>query len=72
MSRALRYVKYGSWSSHAKRVAEYVDRGNGVSEAVRKIVAKEEFEDPERAFRGIRAAYYEYLKRQKEKDEFVI
>lgn len=73
-----RYAPYGQWAAQATRVALLVGQGWGVSDAVRSVVRKQRYPDPDLAFRGIRAAYYEMRTKEraeaagKKKEEFEI
>jgi hypothetical protein len=63
-----RYSPYRGWAQQAPKVQDMVvKKGWGVSDAVREIVATGKYPDPGKAFRGIRAAYYELLKREAKK-----
>lgn len=67
-----RYAPYGQWVKYVAEVVKLVGQNWGVSDAVRRIVRRQRFPDPDRAFKGIRAAYYEMKSREKEKGEFEI
>jgi len=59
-----KYAPYGQWALQAVKVqAMVVKKGWGVSDAVRKVVYANKYPDEGKAFRGIRAAYYELRKR---------
>ena len=70
--RTTRYCRYRQWAQHAPKVAALVAKGRGVSEAVRMVVRKNgfvrevggEIQLDQKAFNGIRAAYYERRKRE--------
>lgn len=65
-----KYAPYGQWAAQATKVKLMVDNeGWGISDAVRSLVARKRYPDPDKAFRGIRAAYYALLGRIKSEAE---
>ena len=54
----------GQWIAHAWAVRILVERDRwNVSDAVRQVVDAQKLHPPKQAFDGIRAAYYEVLKK---------
>lgn len=54
----------GVWITHAWAVRILVEREHwNVSDAVRQVVDAQKLHPPDQAFAGIRAAYYEVLKK---------
>lgn len=51
-------ARKGSWVTHSHAVRELVDTGWNVSDAVRQVVEIQNLHPPDKAFAGIRAAYY--------------
>ena len=65
-------ARHGAWIQPAETVFELVKtHGWGVSDAVRKVIAKRGYKDKQRAFHGIRAAYY-VLRDKAAEEEFAL
>lgn len=64
-----RRAAHGSWIEPAQVVKGLVTAGWQVSDAVREVVNKHNMPEPEKAFKGIRAAYYAAMKKEAEEFE---
>jgi len=57
---------HGQWIDPARVVQGLVEKGWSVSDAVREVIASHKLHPPDKAFKGIRAAYYVVVKQSKE------
>lgn len=56
---------HGQWTDPARVVIGLTEKGWSVSDAVREVISTHKLFPPDRAFKGIRAAYYVILKQPK-------